>query len=158
MDAVSSEIISHLNNVLSDKLASINSYFLHARMMKHMGFMKFADYEYKESIQQMKYADKLIERILSIGGVPDIQETGKIIIGNTVEEILRLDLEIEEHSYKRLMSAIGECNRQKDMATLDMLNSILESKEERMIFIGSQLNLVDTIGLPKYLQIPDLVL
>lgn len=152
MPSDNSEIVNHLNNVLSDKLVSINRYFLHARMLKYMDFMELADYEYKESIQQMKYADKLIERILAIGGTPDLNEAGKIVIGKTAEEILRSNLAVEESSGKHLKLAIDTANSAKDKATLDLLNSILKSKEERALFINSQLNLIDIDGLPKYLQ------
>lgn len=148
-----SEIINHLNNVLSDKLTSINRYFLHARMLKHMDFMELADCEYKESIQQMKYADKLIERILAIGGVPDLQEAGKLTIGKTVEEILKSDLMFEETSSISVKLAIDIANSGGDKGTSGLLNNILESKRERIAFISSQLNLIDTNNLQKYLQV-----
>ena len=152
MPTVDKEIIKHLNNVLRNKLATINQYFLHARMMKYMGFMKLADYEYKESIQQMKYADKLVERVLFIGGMPNLQELGKLNIGGTVEEILKFDLETEESATKDIKLAIETCKSKEDYTSVDILNSILENKEEHVLFIRSQLNLVDTIGLSKYLQ------
>ncbi len=148
-----SDIVNNLNNVLSDKLASINRYFLHARMLKHMDFMELADYEYKESIQQMKYADKLIERILAIGGVPDLRETGKIVIGKTAEEILKSDMQVEQATGSHIKLAIEACNSGSDKATAELLTSILESKEERISFISSQLNLIDTNSLQKYLQV-----
>lgn len=153
MTGTNSKIVNHLNNVLSDKLASINRYFLHARILKHMDFMELADHEYKESIQQMKHADKLIERILSIGGTPDLLEYGKITIGSTVEEILKSDLAVEEASHTHLKLAISEANSANDKGTSDLLNGILESKEERISFISSQLNLIDTSSLHKYLQV-----
>jgi bacterioferritin len=153
MAGINSEIVNHLNKVLSDKLASINRYFLHARILKHMDFMELADHEYKESIQQMKHADKLIERILSIGGTPDLQEYGKIAIGNTVEEILKSDLAVEQASRDQLNLAIDKAISANDKGTSELLNSILESKDERIAFISSQLKLIDTSSLHKYLQV-----
>ena len=152
MTAGEKEIIKHLNNVLSNKLVAINQYFLHARMMKHMGFMKLADHEYKESIQQMKYADKLVERVLFIGGIPNLQELRKLNIGATVEEILKADLATEKFTGDDIKLAINMCISKSDYTSVDMLNDILGSSEEHVSFIRSQLNLVDTIGLSKYLQ------
>lgn len=152
MTAGEKEIIKHLNNVLSNKLVAINQYFLHARMMKHMGFMKLADHEYKESIQQMKYADKLVERVLFIGGIPNLQELRKLNIGATVEEILKADLTTEKVAGEDIKLAINVCISKSDYTSVDMLNDILGSSEEHVSFIRSQLNLVDTIGLSKYLQ------
>ncbi len=152
MPAVDKEIIKHLNNVLRNKLATINQYFLHARMMKYMGFMKLADYEYKESIQQMKYADKLVERVLFMGGMPNLQELGKLNIGGKVEEILEFDLKTEKLSAKDIKLAIETCKSKEDYDSLDILNCILENEEEHALFVRSQLNLIDSIGLSKYLQ------
>lgn len=152
MSAVDKEIIKHLNNVVSSKLTAINQYFLHARMVKHMGFMKLADYEYKESIQQMKYADRLVERVLFLGGVPNLQELGRLAIGESVDNILRCDLKLEETSIKAVKSALSVCETKNDSVSGGILSSILESSEEHVGFIRTQLNLIDTIGLPQYLQ------
>jgi bacterioferritin len=146
------EVIKHLNNALGHKLTAINQYFLHARMMKHMGFMELADYEYKESIQQMKYADKLVERVLFIGGIPNLQEIGKLNIGETVEEILKCDLKLEETVCSGIRSAIFMCESKGDGESSHILNSVIENAEEHIAFINKQLNLIDSINLPKYLQ------
>jgi bacterioferritin len=146
------QVIQQLNLILKNNLTAVNQYFLHARMMKHMGFMKLADYEYKESIQQMKYADRLVERILFLSGIPDMQEFGNLNIGKSVDEILKCDLELEEVSLRDLKSVIALCESRDDYASADTLHNILESAEEHVQFIRTQLNLVDTIGLPQYLQ------
>lgn len=149
---VNNQVIQQLNIVLKNNLTAVNQYFLHARMMKHMGFMKLADYEYKESIQQMKYADRLVERILFLSGIPDMQEFGNLNIGKSVDGILKCNLELEEVSLRDLKSGIALCESKDDYASADILHNILESAEEHVQFIRTQLNLVDTIGLPQYLQ------
>lgn len=151
MPAPDKEIIKHLNNVLMSKLAVIHQYFLHARMMKHMGYMRLADYEYKESIQQMKFADKLVEKVLSLNGVPNMQEPAKVNIGASVEEILKYDLDAGKASIIYIKDAINTCKK-SDISNLEMLENILGNEEEHISFITSQLNLIDTLGLPKYLQ------
>jgi len=151
MPAPDKETIKHLNNVLMCKLAVIHQYFLHARMMKHMGYMRLADYEYKESIQQMKFADKLVEKVLSLNGVPNMQEPTKVNIGASVEEILKYDLEAGKTSIIYIKDAINTC-KNSDMSNIEMLENILGNEEEHISFITSQLNLIDTLGLPKYLQ------
>ncbi len=152
MPTPNKEIIKHLNNVLTSKLTVINQYFLHARMMKHMGYMRLADYEYKESIQQMKYADKLVEKVLSLSGVPNMQDQAKLNIGTTVEEILKYDLDAGKVSVNNIKAAIEACINANDSGNTDILSSILENEEEHISFVASQLNLIDTLGLPKYLQ------
>ena len=146
------EIITNLNKVISRELAAINQYFLHARMIKHLGFMKLADYEYKESIQQMRYSDRLIERVLFLGGVPNLQDIGKLNIGDSVDSILQCDLKLENILVKDIKSAISICESKHDSVSSDMLYYILENSEEHLGFIRTQLNLVDTIGLSQYLQ------
>lgn len=152
MAVVDKEIIKQLNNVIGGKLVAINQYFLHARMMKHMGFMKLADYEYKESIQQMKYADRLVERVLFLGGIPNLSELGKLNIGEAVDSILKCDLKLEETIIKDLKSAISSCEVKVDSVSTDILHRILENSEEHVLFIRTQFNLIDTMSLPQYLQ------
>ncbi|MEQ1790157.1 MAG: bacterioferritin [Rickettsiales bacterium] len=152
MQTADNKIIEHLNNVIGCELVAINQYFLHARMMKHMGFMKLADYEYKESIQQMKYADSLVERVLFLGGIPNLQDLGKLHIGEAVDSILECDLKLEEATIKSLKLTINLCESKPDPISLDILRRILENAEEHVSFIRTQINLIDTMGLSSYLQ------
>lgn len=152
MPTADKEIIKNFNTILSKKLTAINQYFLHARMIKNMGFMKLADYEYKESIQQMKYADTLVERVLFLGDIPDLQELGKLNIGKTIDAILKCDLTLEELSLHNIKSAIILCETKEDYASAEIMRCILENSEEHVLFINAQLNLIDTMGLPQYLQ------
>lgn len=145
-------IIKHLNVILKNELTAINQYFLHARMLKHMGFMKLADYEYKESIDEMKHADILVDRILFLEGLPNLQDLGKLNIGEDVPEILKADLKIELEGKKDLQEAIVVCEDAKDFASGDILHRILESEEEHILFINSQLKLIDSMGVSSYLQ------
>ena len=152
MPTADKEIIKNFNSILAKKLTAINQYFLHARMIKNMGFMKLADYEYKESIQQMKYADILVERVLFLGDIPDLQELGKLNIGGTIDAILKCDLTLEELSLHDIKSAIILCETREDYTSAEIMRCILENSEEHVLFIHAQLNLIDTMGLPQYLQ------
>lgn len=145
-------VIKHLNTILKNELTSINQYFLHARMLKHMGFMKLADYEYKESIDEMKHADVLVNRILFLQGIPNLQDLGKLMIGENVQEILECDMKLEENGKADLKAAIVACEESQDFTSADMLHKILESEEEHVLFIRSQLSLIKTMGLSAYLQ------
>jgi bacterioferritin len=150
--ATDNEIIKHLNIILKNELTAINQYFLHARMLKHMGFMKLADHEYKESIDEMKHADILVERVLFLKGLPNLQDLGKLMIGETVEEILKCDLKLEQKGHVDLKAAITCCESKEDYVSADMLHKILDSEEEHQLFITTQLKLIDTMGLSAYLQ------
>lgn len=150
--AADKDIIKHLNTILKNELTAINQYFLHARMLKHMGFMKLADQEYKESIDEMKHADMLVERILFLKGLPNLQDLGKIFIGETVEEILKCDLKLEQKANTDLKAAITLCESKADYASADILHRILESEEEHSLFIQTQLNLIATMGAVAYMQ------
>ncbi len=145
-------VVKHLNVILKNELTSINQYFLHARMLKHMGFMKLADYEYKESIDEMKHADLLVNRVLFLQGIPNLQDLGKLMIGETVKEILECDMKLEENGKKDLKAAIVFCEENQDFTSADILHRILESEEEHVLFIRSQLSLIETMGLSAYLQ------
>ena len=147
-----SEIIKHLNIIIKNELTAINQYFLHARILKHQGFMKMADYEYKESIDEMKHADMLVERVLFLGGLPNLQDLGKLMIGETVAEILDCDLKLEFIAQKDLKTAITVCEAKEDYATADILHKILDSEEEHINFIQTQLRLIESMGLGNYLQ------
>ncbi|MDX1975697.1 MAG: bacterioferritin [Rickettsiales bacterium] len=146
------EVIKHLNIILKNELTAINQYFLHARMLKHMGFMKLADHEYKESIDEMKHADMLVERVLYLGGIPNLQDLGKLMIGETVDEILQCDLKLEQKAHVDLRNAITYCEGIEDYVSADMIHKILDSEEEHQLFIRTQLKLIDTMGLTAYLQ------
>lgn len=150
--ATDKDIIKHLNAILRNELTGINQYFLHARMLKHMGFMKLADFEYKESIDEMKHADLLVNRILFLGGVPNLQDLGKLSIGEDVKEILVSDLKLEELGKVALKAAITLCESKEDYTSADILHKILDSEDEHIQFIRIQLNLIDTMGLNAYLQ------
>jgi bacterioferritin len=150
--AADKEILKHLNIILKNELTAINQYFLHARMLKHMGFMKLADHEYKESIDEMKHADMLIERILFLKGLPNLQDLGKIFIGETVEEILKCDLKLENTANADLKAAITACEAKQDYASADILHDILESEEEHALFLTTQLSLIASLGAVAYMQ------
>lgn len=155
VDSVDSkaETARHLNTVLRNELTGINQYFLHARMLKHMGFMKLADFEYKESIDEMKHADQIINRLLFLGATPNLQEFNKINIGDTVDKILAADLALEDSARDDLKAAIAHCEGAgNDPASAGMLRAILESEDTHVQFIRTQLNLIDTMGLTAYLQ------
>ncbi len=146
------EVLESLNIVLSNQLTAINQYFLHARMMKHLGYMKLADNEYKESIQQMKYADRLVERVLALGGIPNLQDLRKLRIGKAVDEILKCDLEAEESTTSDIKSAIKICESKGDKVSADILQNILENEASHVLFVRNQLKLIDSMGLSQYLQ------
>lgn len=146
------EIIAGLNLILKNELTGINQYFLHARILKHMGFMKLADYEYKESIDEMRHADQLVERILFLGGLPNLQDLGKLLVGENVEEILRADLDLELRARTDIAPLITLCENREDYVTSGLLESIQKSEEEHIDFIQTQLRLIQTMGLSPYLQ------
>lgn len=146
------EIIAALNAVLKNELTGINQYFLHARVLKHQGFMKLADYEYKESIDEMKHADQLVERILFLGGLPNLQDLGKLMVGETVEEMLQADFKLEQQAGKDLKIAITLSDSKEDYVTSDLLTAIQKSEEEHIDYIRTQLDLIKSMGLSSYLQ------
>ncbi len=150
--ASSKEVVRHLNEVLKNELTAINQYFLHARMLKHMGLMKLADHEYKESIDEMRHADKLVERILFLGGIPNLQDLGKLFIGENVQEILQCDLRLEEKGHGDLRNGIAASDAAQDYVSSDLLQSIQKSEEEHILFLQTQLKLIEAMGLPAYLQ------
>jgi bacterioferritin len=145
-------VIQQLNRQLTNELSAINQYFLHARMWKHWGFERMAKHEYKESIDEMKHADKLIERILMLDGIPNLQDLHKLRIGETLPEGLSLDLTLERDSHVVLIEAIGVCERAADYVSREILREILEDTEEHIEFLETQLKLIDDVGLQNYLQ------
>ena len=145
-------VITHLNAQLRNELTAVNQYFLHARMLKHWGVTKLGKHEYDESIDEMKHADKLIERILLLDGLPNLQDIGKLMIGQTVPEILQGDLGLERGSQQTLKAGIAHCESVQDYVSREILVDILDDTEEHIDWIETQLALLDQVGLPNYLQ------
>ena len=146
-------VIQHLNAVLKNELTAINQYFLHARMLRHWGVEKLGDHEYKESLDEMKDADKLIDRILFLGGLPNLQDLDKLLIGENVREILECDLRLEQAGLSRLREAIAYCEGVRDFVTRDLFSDMLDQEEGQVNFIETQFELIDRIGLERYIQL-----
>jgi bacterioferritin len=146
------KVIQHLNKVLMNELTAINQYFLHSRMFRNWGLMKLGDYEYHESVDEMKHADRLIERILFLEGLPNLQDLGKLLIGENLEEALKCDLELELKAHPDLKAAIAHCESVGDYVSRELFESIIESEEEHIDFIETQLELIQKIGIQNYTQ------
>lgn len=146
------KVIEHLNKALGNELIAINQYFLHSRMYKDWGLAALADKEYEESIDEMKHADQLIERILFLEGLPNLQHLGKLHIGETTEEMLKCDLKIELDAIPDLRDGIAHCESVRDYVSRDLLQSILDSEEEHVDWLETQLGLIERVGLANYEQ------
>jgi bacterioferritin len=147
------QVIQNLNLVLRNELTAINQYFLHARMLRHWGVRKLGEFEYEESIDEMKHADRLIDRILFLDGLPNLQDLDKLLIGETVKEILECDLKLEQKAIGDLREAIAHAETVRDYVSRDLFEDILEDEEEHVDFLETQLELIGLIGIENYIQL-----
>jgi bacterioferritin len=147
------QVIQHLNDTLKNELTAINQYWLHYRLLDNWGIGRLADYERHESIDEMKHADSLAERILFLGGLPNFQMLGRLRIGETVEEILRADLEMEREAVAQLKTAIAHCETVRDYVSRELFVSILDSEEEHIDFLERQFDLIERMGIQNYIQL-----
>ncbi len=146
-------VIKHLNKILKNELTAINQYFLHSRMLNNWGISRLGHYEYEESIDEMKHADDIIERILFLDGLPNLQDLGKLRIGENTKEILECDLALELEAIPDLRAAIKECEELEDYVTRHILREILSSEEEHVDFLETQLEQIERMGLQNFIQL-----
>lgn len=146
------KVIEYLNKGLRLELTAINQYFLHARMLKDMGLTQLGQKEYDESIEEMRHADRFIERILFLEGLPNLQDLDKLRIGENVQEMLKCDREAEYEAHAFYKEAVGYCEQVGDYATRELFSAVLADEEAHIDFLETQLGLIDQIGLQNYLQ------
>ena len=146
------KVIEYLNRVLKNELTAINQYFLHSRMFKDWGLKELGEYEYQESVDEMKHADTLIERILFLEGLPNLQDLGKLYIGENTQEMLECDLRLEMEALPDLKEAIGHCEKVHDYVSREIFESILDSEEEHVDWLETQLELIKKVGIENYQQ------
>jgi bacterioferritin len=147
------KVIELLNETLRNELTAINQYWLHYRMLDNWGVRRLADYERHESIDEMKHADSLAERILFLEGLPNLQMLGRLRVGETVEEILRADLELEHEAVEQLKGAIVHCEEVRDFVSRELFRSILSSEESHVDFLETQFEMIERMGLQNYIQL-----
>lgn len=147
------QMIDYLNTQLTNELTAVNQYFLHARTLRHWGVTLLAKHEYAESIDEMKHADWLIERVLFLGGLPNVQRLNQIQVGQTVEEVLRCDLSLEEKAHGDLRDGIAYAETIRDYVTRDLLMRILASEEGHVDFLDRQFDLIKQIGIERYIML-----
>ena len=146
------KVLQFLIKALYNELTAINQYFLHAKMFKNWGFKKLADHEMHESVDEMKHADRLIERILFLDGIPNLQDLGKLYIGENVPEALKCDLKLEHEAHPLLKEAIAHSENVGDYVSRELFESILESEEDHIDWLETNIGLIDKVGLHNYLQ------
>ena len=145
-------VIEFLNSALKNELTAINQYFLHSRMFRNWGLHELAEHEYEESIDEMKHADRLIERILFLEGLPNLQQLGKLYVGEQPQEVLECDLKLEHEALPVLREAIAHCEQVSDYVSRELFENILESEEEHVDWLETQLGLIERLGAKPYLQ------
>ena len=146
------KVVEYLNQVLRNELTAINQYFLHSRMLKNWGVSSLAKHEYEESVDEMRHADKLIERILFLEGLPNLQDLNKLLIGESVKEVLGCDLKLEQQAIPLVREAVACCEERSDYVSRELLEDILEGEEEHVDWLETQLGLIDTMGLENFVQ------
>lgn len=146
------KVIEYLNRALGNELVAINQYFLHAKIYKDWGFQALYEHEYHESIDEMKHADMLVERILFLEGMPNLQDLGKLMIGENTREMLECDLKLEQKAVPDLRDGVEYCESVRDYVSRDLFREILASEEEHIDWLETQLSLIDQVGLENYLQ------